>query len=255
MSCSLREQAAHAAVSYYPVGLWRGNVRARSTATDHPRPNHGPTQSPRFHPPRRRPGPLGLGHRRSPGGLRCRNHHPDLSTAGLDRAVDGGVSERRDRSLAASDCGRAAASAAPDRERRPPRAQRPPRLARAATPRAGGNAGGVAVASPPASPGKRGGGGTLKILYWQAPTILNTHLAQGTKDQDASRLGLRAAGDDRWRWQVHPDPRLGDPLAGEWRPLGRRKVVTWKLKAGVKWSDGTALHREGCRLHLPVRHR
>src|SRR6266852_6211564 len=35
---------------------------------------------------------------------------------------------------------------------------------------------------------KRGDGGELKILYWQAPTILNPHQATGTKDNDASRL-------------------------------------------------------------------
>src|SRR5215813_2307914 len=32
-------------------------------------------------------------------------------------------------------------------------------------------------------PTKRGGGGTLKILYWQAVTLLNPHFAVGTKDQ------------------------------------------------------------------------
>ena len=33
-----------------------------------------------------------------------------------------------------------------------------------------------------AGPAKRGGGGTLKMLQWQAPTILNPHLSSGTKD-------------------------------------------------------------------------
>ena len=31
-------------------------------------------------------------------------------------------------------------------------------------------------------------GGKLRLLWWQAPTILNTHLASGTKDLDASRV-------------------------------------------------------------------
>ena len=46
---------------------------------------------------------------------------------------------------------------------------------------------GVAVAAPtPAyKPTKRGGGGPLKVLWWQAPTLLNPHFATGTKDQDA----------------------------------------------------------------------
>src|SRR5688572_3953315 len=51
--------------------------------------------------------------------------------------------------------------------------------------------GGVAMAQPviPAyKPTKRGGGGMLKLLWWQGPTLLNPHFAQGLKDQDASRI-------------------------------------------------------------------
>ena len=33
-----------------------------------------------------------------------------------------------------------------------------------------------------------GGGGLLRLLWWQAPTIMNPHLATGTKDFDASRV-------------------------------------------------------------------
>src|SRR5262245_39391967 len=48
-----------------------------------------------------------------------------------------------------------------------------------------------AQAQPSASafwPTKRGGGGKLRLLWWQAPTILNPHLASGEKDFDASRV-------------------------------------------------------------------
>src|SRR2546422_2101191 len=38
------------------------------------------------------------------------------------------------------------------------------------------------------NPTKRGGGGIVKTLWWQAPTLLNPHFANGTKDQDASRV-------------------------------------------------------------------
>ena len=37
---------------------------------------------------------------------------------------------------------------------------------------------------------QRGAGGDLQILYWQAPSTLNPHLATGPKDSDASRLAL-----------------------------------------------------------------
>src|SRR5256885_17176050 len=50
--------------------------------------------------------------------------------------------------------------------------------------------GGVALAEGPSvyKPTKRGGGGALKLLWWQGPTLLNPHFATGTKDQDGSRL-------------------------------------------------------------------
>ncbi len=99
-------------------------------------------------------------------------------------------------------------------------------------------AGGVPLAAIPASPSKRGGGGTLKLLYWQAPTVLNTHLAQGTKDQDASRLVYEPLatidGDGKFIPVLAseiPSPTNGGLSADQ-------SVVTWKLKQGVKWSDG-----------------
>jgi len=51
--------------------------------------------------------------------------------------------------------------------------------------------GGVAMAqskAPPYKPTKRGGGGLLKVLWWQGATLLNPHFAVGTKDQDGSRF-------------------------------------------------------------------
>ncbi len=49
---------------------------------------------------------------------------------------------------------------------------------------------GVAQAQPKwtSNPTKRGGGGLVKALWWQAPTLLNPHFANGTKDQDACRI-------------------------------------------------------------------
>src|SRR6266478_9820614 len=49
---------------------------------------------------------------------------------------------------------------------------------------------GVAQAQPKVAykPTKRGGGGPLKVLWWQGSTLLNPHFAVGTKDQDGSRI-------------------------------------------------------------------
>jgi len=101
-----------------------------------------------------------------------------------------------------------------------------------------------ASASASAAPGtfSRGQGGELKILYWQAPTILNTHQATGTKDYDASRLILEPMAS----WGVDGKP-VANGLAKEVPTLENKGVsadfttVTWNLLSGLKWSDGSAV--------------
>jgi peptide/nickel transport system substrate-binding protein len=100
--------------------------------------------------------------------------------------------------------------------------------------------GGVAMAqtSTPYPPTKRGGGGPLKLLWWQGPTLLNPHFATGTKDQDASRIFYEPLAS----WDV--DGHLNPILAAEIPSIQNGglaadgKTVTWKLKPGVKWHDG-----------------
>src|SRR5215813_2336982 len=41
------------------------------------------------------------------------------------------------------------------------------------------------------APTRRGGGGRLRLLWWQAPTLLNSHFATGTKDEDACHHSSR----------------------------------------------------------------
>src|SRR5712691_8070044 len=38
------------------------------------------------------------------------------------------------------------------------------------------------------TPTQRGGGGKLRLLRWQAPTILNAHFATGPGSQEAARV-------------------------------------------------------------------
>ncbi|OUL19584.1 peptide ABC transporter substrate-binding protein [Nostoc sp. RF31YmG] len=82
------------------------------------------------------------------------------------------------------------------------------------------------------------GSDTLKLLYWQAPTILNPHLAQGSKDFEASRITYEPLA------SFDKDGKLVPFLAAEIPSLENGgvakdgKSVTWKLKQGVKWSDG-----------------
>jgi peptide/nickel transport system substrate-binding protein len=95
-------------------------------------------------------------------------------------------------------------------------------------------------------PTKRGGGGALKTLWWQAPTLLNPHFAVGTKDQDASRVFYEPLG----AWG--PDGDLVPLLAAEIPSMDNGGVakdgmsVTWKLKQGVTWHDGKPFTADDC---------
>ncbi|BAT54844.1 ABC transporter, oligopeptide binding protein [Nostoc sp. NIES-3756] len=81
-------------------------------------------------------------------------------------------------------------------------------------------------------------GDTLRLLYWQAPTILNPHLAQGTKDFEASRIVYEplASYDKDGKLVLFLAAEIPTPENGGIAKDGRS--VTWKLKQGVKWSDG-----------------
>jgi peptide/nickel transport system substrate-binding protein len=90
----------------------------------------------------------------------------------------------------------------------------------------------------PFEPKQRGGGGQLKLLWWQAASVLNPHLSNGQKDIDACNLFYEQL--------VYLDkdaniiPRLAAELPshekGTLDPAG--KWVIWKLKSGVTWHDG-----------------
>jgi peptide/nickel transport system substrate-binding protein len=95
-------------------------------------------------------------------------------------------------------------------------------------------------------PTKRGGGGALKVLWWQGATLLNPHFAVGTKDQDGSRIFYEPLA----AWD--PDGSLVPILAAEVPSLQNGGVsrdgqaVTWKLKKGVAWHDGKPFTADDC---------
>jgi peptide/nickel transport system substrate-binding protein len=88
------------------------------------------------------------------------------------------------------------------------------------------------------TPTRRGGGGELKTLWWQAVSILNCHLAVGVKDNDGSRVFNEPLA------AFDPDGNLVPILAAEVPTLENGGVakdgmsVTWKLKRNVQWHDG-----------------
>ena len=79
----------------------------------------------------------------------------------------------------------------------------------------------------------------LTILYWQAPTLPGPYLSSGTKDSDAGAITLEPLA------RYDPDGNLTPALAAEIPTLENGGVsqdlmsITWKLREGLKWSDGS----------------
>jgi peptide/nickel transport system substrate-binding protein len=88
------------------------------------------------------------------------------------------------------------------------------------------------------TPRQRGGGGALRTLWWQAPTLLNPHFSTGTKDTDASRIFYEPL------VSYDPEGNLVPVLAAELPSVANGgvakdgKSVTWRLKKDVRWHDG-----------------
>src|SRR5436305_4836545 len=90
-------------------------------------------------------------------------------------------------------------------------------------------------------PAKAGGGGALKMLYWQAATLLNPHFAIGTKDQEGSRIFYEPLAG--WDGEGNLVPVLAAEIPSKENDglSEDGRSVAWKLKRGVKWHDGKPL--------------
>jgi len=88
------------------------------------------------------------------------------------------------------------------------------------------------------TPTRRGGGGDLRILMWDGPTLLNPHFGRGLRDFTASRIFY--------------EPLAAPTAEGTYAPVLAEDVpsvrngglardgqwVIWRLKKGVQWHDG-----------------
>src|SRR5205814_5347815 len=113
-----------------------------------------------------------------------------------------------------------------------------PAAAAATQPAAAPAAGATTAPAAAATGGKRGGGGTLKILLWQAPTILNTHLSTGTKDSIAARCCVEPLLTVDGKGNLSPILAQEVPSKANGGLGEDGKTVTYKLKKDVKWADG-----------------
>jgi peptide/nickel transport system substrate-binding protein len=87
-------------------------------------------------------------------------------------------------------------------------------------------------------PARRGGGGTVRLMRTDAPTLLNPHFGTGLKDNWASRIFYEPLA--MWDADANLVPVLAAAIPsrenGGLAADGRS--VVWTLKKGVSWHDG-----------------
>ena len=103
-----------------------------------------------------------------------------------------------------------------------------------------------AQSTPTYKPTKRGGGGALKTLWWQGPTLLQPHFANGTKDQEASRVFYEPLAIWDNDGNLVPILAADIPSVQNGGVLEGGKVVRWRLKKGVTWHDGKPFTADDC---------
>ncbi|MCG7624836.1 MULTISPECIES: peptide ABC transporter substrate-binding protein [unclassified Epibacterium] len=99
----------------------------------------------------------------------------------------------------------------------------------------------ASAAFAPAAFAERGSDGQVNIIYWQAPSIMNPFLSGGTKDVEAASLVIEPlarynASGEMVPWLVEEVPTVENGGVSE-----DLTQITWKLKPGIKWSDGSDL--------------
>lgn len=86
---------------------------------------------------------------------------------------------------------------------------------------------------------ERGSDGQVNIIYWQAPSIMNPYLSGGTKELEAASLVLEPLARYDEKGNMVPFLAESVPTVENGGVSADLKNVTWKLKPGLKWSDGT----------------
>ena len=86
----------------------------------------------------------------------------------------------------------------------------------------------------------RGSDGQLNIIYWQAPSIQNPYLSGGTKDIESSSLVLEPLAYYDENGNMVPALAAEIPTIENGGVSADLNSITWKLKSGVVWSDGSA---------------
>ncbi len=97
----------------------------------------------------------------------------------------------------------------------------------------------AALAFAPAAFAERGADGNVNVLYWQAPSILNPYLSSGTKDVETASLILEGLAGFDEKGVVFARLAESVPTVENGGITADLTQITWKLKPGLLWSDGT----------------
>ena len=86
---------------------------------------------------------------------------------------------------------------------------------------------------------QRGSSGNVNVLYWQAPSILNPYLSGGTKDIESASLILEPLIKFNQNGEMIPALVETVPTVANGGFAADFKTITYKLRAGLRWSDGS----------------
>jgi len=98
---------------------------------------------------------------------------------------------------------------------------------------------GALVALSQAAYAQRGSSGNVNVLYWQAPSILNPYLSGGTKDIESASLILEPLIKFNQNGEMIPALVESVPTVANGGFAADFKTITYKLRAGLRWSDGS----------------
>lgn len=101
--------------------------------------------------------------------------------------------------------------------------------------------GAVALAAlmPASGFAERGSDGQLNIIYWQAPSTLNPYLSGGTKEVESASLIIEPLAGFDEKGNLIPRLVKEIPTVENGGVSADLKSITWVLKDGLVWSDGT----------------
>ena len=97
----------------------------------------------------------------------------------------------------------------------------------------------ASMALAPAAFAERGSDGEVKIIYWQAPSILNPFLSGGTKDVESASLIIEPLARYNEKGELVAWLAEEIPTVANGGVNAELTQITWKITPGLTWSDGT----------------